>query len=134
MSERTSGTSEATTQGVKVSVRSVHVPERSSPRHGRYFFVYHVSVENRTDEPVQLISRIWTITDGHGATQEVRGLGVVGQQPRISPGMRFEYTSACPLETPVGSMEGSYRMVQMDGSEFDARIETFTLAALDALN
>lgn len=127
------GSSQATTQGVTVFVRSTFVPERSSEASGQYFFVYHISIRNEGDAPVQLISRHWIITNGMGVVQEVRGLGVVGQQPVIEPGGVFEYTSFCPLETPVGSMEGWYHMVSGD-QEFDARVETFTLSTPYALN
>lgn len=128
------GTSEETTRGVTVSVRSAFVPERSSEASLEFFFIYHVSIRNHGDDPVQLVSRHWIITNASGVTQEVRGLGVVGQQPVIQPGGVFEYTSFCPLDTPVGSMEGWFHMLGSDGDEFDARIEAFTLATPYALN
>ena len=130
----TVGTSEAVTQGVVVSVKSAYVPERSMPAADKHFFVYHVTIANRGDTTVQLVSRHWVINDGRGDIQEVRGLGVVGKQPRLEPGEAFEYTSFCPLTTSIGSMEGTFQMVDDEGTEFDARIETFTLAAPYALN
>lgn len=128
------GTSEATTRGVIVSVRSTYVPERSSESSRSFFFVYHIAIRNDGDEAVQLISRHWVITNAAGVEQHVRGLGVVGQQPVIQPGMVFEYTSFCPLDTPVGTMEGWFNMVMSDGAEFDARVDTFTLSTPYALN
>jgi ApaG protein len=96
--------------------------------------VYHITIENHGSHEVQLTNRHWVITNGHGQIEEVRGVGVVGVQPRISPGETFHYSSACPLDTPVGSMRGSYRMVKEDGSHFDAQIESFTLVAPHSLN
>lgn len=100
----------------------------------RHFFVYHITVENRSSHPVRLISRHWVITNGHGDVEEVEGPGVVGVQPTIKPGEGFQYTSACPLDTPVGSMRGTYQMVRDDGTKFDAEIESFTLVAPNSLN
>lgn len=128
------GKSEAETEGIHVSVRSEYVPERSHPALNRHFFVYHIAIENRSGRTVTLQSRHWVITNGRGEVEEVRGPGVVGQQPRLLPGETFRYASACPLDTPVGSMRGTYRMVRDDGAEFDARIDTFVLAAPHALN
>ncbi len=126
--------SEAVTEGIRVAVRSEYIAERSYPALNRHFFVYHITIENRSPRTVQLISRHWTIANGHGQIEEVRGAGVVGVQPFIRPGEAFQYTSACPLDTPVGSMEGSYQMVREDGTEFDAQIESFTLVAPHSLN
>lgn len=128
------GMSEAVTEGIRVAVRSEYVPERSYPQLHRHFFVYHITIENRSSAPVQLLSRHWVVANGHGNTEEVRGAGVVGVQPFILPGDSFQYTSACPLDTPVGSMEGTYRMAREDGTEFDAQIERFTLVAPNSLN
>jgi ApaG protein len=128
------GTSEAVTEGIRVAVRSAYVEERSYPAMNRHFFVYHITVENRATQPVKLTSRHWIITNGHGDVEEVQGPGVVGVQPTIRPGEGFQYTSACPLDTPVGSMRGTYRMVREDGTEFDAQIESFTLIAPNSLN
>jgi ApaG protein len=126
--------SEATTEGVRISVRSRYVPEKSTPEQGEYLFIYTVRVANDGAASVQLWSRHWVITDGNGRVQEVRGTGVVGVQPELNPGQAFEYTSFCPLPTPVGSMQGSYRMRRADGTSFDAAIGTFTLSEPYAFN
>jgi ApaG protein len=126
--------SEATTRGVRVSVRSSYLPERSSPRDSRYFFAYRVRIANVGEERVQLRSRHWIITDGDGRVEHVEGPGVVGEQPVLEPGETFEYTSFCPLPTPIGSMHGVYRMVTPAGAAFDAEIAPFSLAVPTALN
>jgi ApaG protein len=99
-----------------------------------YFFAYRITITNVGDAPARLMSRHWIITDGSGRVEHVKGPGVVGEQPRLEPGAGFQYTSFCPLPTPVGTMEGSYQMVRDDGREFDAQIAPFTLAAPNALN
>ncbi len=119
--------SEQLTRGVRVRVQSVYVAERSSPSDSHWFFAYQVNILNEGDESVQLVSRHWVITDGDGQVQEVRGAGVVGEQPVLTPGETFEYTSACPLTTAVGSMHGSYQMVTDGGERFDAIIAPFGL-------
>lgn len=126
--------SEAITRGVAVTVRTFYVAERSDPTQDYYFFAYRVRIANVGDEPVQLLSRHWIITDGEDAVEEVKGPGVVGETPHLEPSQSFEYTSACPLRTPVGTMQGTYRMVLLSGEEFDAEIAPFTLAAPNALN
>lgn len=126
--------SETVTQGVCIRAVPTYVPEQSNPEEGRYLFAYHISIENHGNESVKLISRHWIITDGDGDTSEVEGMGVVGEQPKLEPGQSFEYTSACPLPTPVGTMHGSFRMVSESGEEFDALINAFTLAIPRALN
>ena len=126
--------SDTVTRGVRVRVKSVYVPERSSPPQGHYFFAYHVRIANEGDETVQLVSRHWIITDGNGHEEQVRGPGVVGEQPVLAPGESFEYTSFCPLKTPIGSMHGSYQMVTPAGDPFDATIAPFSLAVPTALN
>ncbi|MCB9539190.1 MAG: Co2+/Mg2+ efflux protein ApaG [Myxococcales bacterium] len=126
--------SEALTQGVRVQVRSQYVPERSTPDEDFYFFAYRVRVINEGEVPVKLISRHWIITDGTGHVEEVRGPGVVGAQPLLERGQAFEYTSACPLRTPVGTMHGTYQMLSADGEAFDAEIAPFTLAVPNAIN
>ncbi len=120
--------SEATTRGVKVAVKASFVAERSQPLEDRWFFAYRIRIHNRGEVPVQLINRHWVITDAHGNVEEVRGPGVVGEQPLLAPGESFEYTSFCPLETPFGTMEGSYEMVTEDGEHFWAKIGQFTLS------
>jgi ApaG protein len=126
--------SEATTRGVRVQVQSTYVPERSSPRESHYFFAYRVRVSNVGEETVQLVSRHWLISDGEGQVEHVQGPGVVGEQPVLEPGESFEYTSFCPLHTPIGSMHGSYQMVTAGGARFDAEIAPFSLAVPSALN
>ena len=127
-------TSSAITRGVRVEVESRYVPERSDPPHARWFFAYQVRITNRGSQRVQLISRHWIISDAHGRIEEVRGPGVVGEQPVLEPGESFEYTSFCPLGTPFGSMQGTYRMVSAQGEEFDAEIAPFSLAEPYAVN
>ena len=126
--------SDATTRGVRVQVRSSYLPERSSPRDSHYFFAYRIKISNVGEETVQLVSRHWIITDGDGREEQVKGPGVVGEQPVLAPGEAFEYTSFCPLRTPIGSMHGSYQMVTPAGGRFDAEIAPFSLAVPTALN
>lgn len=126
--------STAITGGIKVTVEAVYVPEQSSPRVRRYVFAYTVKIANEGDTPAQLVSRHWIITDGEGKVEEVRGPGVVGQQPRLAPGDAFEYTSGCVLTTPRGEMRGTYQMHRPDGSAFDATIAPFALNLPYSLN
>jgi ApaG protein len=126
--------SAATTQGIVVEVESEYVPERSDPARHAYFFIYHVTIRNEGDTPAQLITRHWIITNAEGRVQEVRGPGVVGYTPHLMPGQEFAYTSACPLDTPIGVMHGSFQLVRPDGQQFDAQIAPFTLAKPDVLN
>ncbi len=117
------------TQGVRIVTESFFVPERSNPDRKQFFFAYRVRITNEGPRTVQLISRHWVITDADGRTENVRGPGVVGEQPILNPGQSFEYTSACPLPCPVGVMQGSYQMVEQDSGEpFNAIIDPFTLA------
>ena len=126
--------SDTMTRGIRVQVRSFYDEERSSPQESYYFFAYQVRISNESERTAQLISREWIITDGNGETQRVQGPGVVGEQPVLAPGDEFEYTSFCPLPTPVGSMHGSYRMVLENGESFDAEISPFSLAVPHAVN
>jgi ApaG protein len=127
--------SDATTRGVRIQVTSSYLPERSLPQEQQYFFTYRIRISNVGQERVQLVSRAWIITDSNGNVQEVKGPGVVGEQPVLGPGDAFEYSSFCPLPTPVGSMHGTYQMVVSDtGEQFDASIAPFTLAVPNALN
>ena len=126
--------STATTEGIKVSVHAVYVPEQSSPRTHRYVFAYTVKIANEGETPAQLRSRHWVITDGDGRIEEVRGPGVVGQQPYLEPGDQFEYTSGCVLTTPRGEMHGTYQMHRPDGSQFEANIAPFDLMLPHSLN
>lgn len=126
--------SDTTTNGIRVQVKSVYIPEHSLPRENHFHFAYHITITNVGTETAQLISRHWMITDADGNVQEVRGPGVVGEQPVLEPRASFEYTSFCPLKTNVGTMHGSYQMVRANGERFDARIAPFTLAVPHALN
>lgn len=119
----------ATTRGVTVRVSASYLPEQSDPAKGRWFWAYHVRIENEGSIPVQLMTRHWTITDGRGGRHEVRGEGVVGEQPLIDPGGSFDYVSGCPLHTPSGAMEGSYAMADGEGRNFAAAIPRFPLLA-----
>jgi ApaG protein len=114
---------------------SVHfIAEQSDPEAGRYTFAYTIIIRNLGRKAAQLISRHWIITDGNNAVQEVRGLGVIGKQPLLQPGESFEYTSGSALNTPVGTMKGSYQMACEDGTHFDAEIPEFVLAVPRALH
>lgn len=119
---------------IKVAARSQFQPEQSSPNEGRFVFAYTVTIENQGDLPARLIDRHWIITDAEGRVQEVRGQGVVGEQPHLRPGERFQYTSGTILPTPIGSMHGSYGMVGDDGTRFDAEIPAFSLASTTRLH
>jgi ApaG protein len=124
--------STAVTQGIRVTVKSRFLPEQSST--GRWAFAYTVRIENLGPVSAQLRSRHWIITDGNGKREEVRGDGVVGNQPLLRPGEKFEYTSGAVLQTPHGSMQGTYRMVTEDGRQFDAEIAPFALMQPGNLN
>jgi ApaG protein len=117
----------ATTRGVQVTVTPRFAPERSDPERGQYFWAYTVDILNLGVETVQLRARRWIITDALGRVQEVRGAGVVGEQPVLPPGGHFEYTSGVPLPTATGIMEGSYDMVTQAGEAFDAAVPPFSL-------
>jgi ApaG protein len=122
-------TSSALTHGIRVRVQSLYLAEQSSPPDDRYVFAYTISISNEGARTAQLRTRHWIITNGHGGVEEVRGDGVVGEQPKLAPGQTFQYTSGCVLGTPVGTMQGSYRFWRDDGSYFDAEIATFSLAS-----
>lgn len=117
----------ATTRGVTVRVSVSFLPEQSEPAKGRWFWAYHIRLENEGSQAVQLLTRHWVITDGRGGRHEVRGEGVVGEQPVLETGQSYDYVSGCPLNTPTGAMEGSYHMVADDGSSFEAAIPRFPL-------
>lgn len=119
----------ATTDDVTVRVAVSYLAEQSDPSASRWFWSYHVRIENGSARSVQLLSRSWKITDGRGTLHEVHGEGVVGEMPLISPGASFDYVSGCPLDTPSGSMTGSYRMVDEQGNAFDVAIPRFALMA-----
>lgn len=118
---------EAVTRGIRVRVEPQYVEDQSSPDEGHFFWVYTVTISNEGETAVQLRSRVWRITNANGMTQEVRGPGVVGQTPVISPGESFSYTSGCPLATPSGIMVGSYQMQADGGPMFDIAIPAFSL-------
>ena len=120
--------SSATTDGIQVDVVSSFIADQSSPEEGRWFFAYQITIQNHSDRTVQLISRHWRITNAEGREEVVRGSGVVGQQPVLRPSEGFQYVSGCPLDTCVGTMEGSYQMVDQDGTPFEVRIPPFGLA------
>jgi ApaG protein len=126
--------SDTTTQGIRVQVESLYDEDRSAPQESYYFFAYRVRISNLGARNAQLLSREWIITDANGNQQQVQGPGVVGEQPVLAPGEAFEYTSFCPLSTPVGSMHGTYRMVRDDGEAFDAVIAPFSLAVPHSVN
>lgn len=119
----------ATTRDITVRVSVSFLPEQSEPGKGRWFWAYHVRVENGARQAVQLVSREWIISDGRGTRHEVRGEGVVGEQPVLEPGGSFDYVSGCPLTTPTGAMEGRYFMIAADGSSFPVDIPRFPLIA-----
>jgi len=119
---------------IEVQVRTRYLAEQSAPDLGRYVFAYTIRIINHGPVPARLISRHWIITDADGRVQEVHGLGVVGEQPHLDPGEVFEYTSGTVVETPVGTMEGSYQMITDDGEPFDVPIPAFTLSVPLALH
>lgn len=119
---------EAKKYQIEVKTEVHYIPEQSDPAINRHIFAYTVVLRNTGNVAAQLISRHWIITDAEGQVQEVRGLGVVGHQPLLSPGEHFEYTSGCQLATAVGTMRGSYQMTAEDGVQFDAPIDEFVLS------
>ncbi|HHH46759.1 MAG TPA: Co2+/Mg2+ efflux protein ApaG [Thiotrichales bacterium] len=113
---------------IDVEVETDYIEEQSNPELNRYVFAYTITITNRGEVPAKLLSRHWIITDSNGKVEEVRGMGVVGEQPHLEPGEAFRYTSGTILETAVGSMRGTYQMIADDGVEFDAEIPAFTLS------
>ena len=113
---------------IRVDVETSYLDEQSDPREGRYVFAYTITIRNEGQVPARLLTRHWVITDANGKVEEVRGDGVVGEQPYLKPGQGFRYSSGAVIETPVGSMQGSYQMLADDGAQFDASIEPFRLA------
>ena len=122
------GHSDTETEGIRVRVASEYIAEQSDPKRGRWIYAYHVMIANVGDRTVRLLSRHWIIRDANNEQHEVRGPGVVGEQPHLAPDESFEYRSGCTLGTEWGTMEGTYRMQREDGEEFDARIGRFFLA------
>ena len=127
-------TSEQVTEGIRVAVRARYSAEHSAPAQHRWFFLYTIRISNESERPCKLISRHWIIRDATGRSEEVRGPGVVGEQPQLQPGDSFEYTSGCPLSTPFGSMEGIYEMQGSGGASFDAHIARFELREPGAIH
>ena len=113
---------------ITVTTQTIFIPEQSDEENERYVFAYTITIANTGNVDAQLISRHWIITDAENQVQEVRGLGVVGEQPLIKPGEKFEYTSGTAIATPVGTMRGSFQMVADDGTKFDAPVLEFTLS------
>ena len=119
---------ETGTHKIRVDVDTAYLAEQSDPKEHRYVFSYTITIRNEGSAPARLLTRHWVITDSNGKVQEVRGEGVVGEQPYLKPGQGFRYSSGAVLETPVGAMQGSYQMVGDDGAQFDAPIAAFRLA------
>ncbi|MDP3897590.1 MAG: Co2+/Mg2+ efflux protein ApaG [Mesorhizobium sp.] len=117
----------AVTRNIEVSVEPIYLADRSDPAESRYVWAYRVTIVNNSDEFVQLLTRYWHITDGNGKVEEVRGPGVVGDQPELDPGDSYQYTSGCPLTTPTGFMVGRYTMRDAAGALFDVQIPAFSL-------
>ena len=117
----------ATTQAIQVDVEPQFLADRSDPMRNRFFWAYTVTVTNKGARTVQLVARHWRITDGQGRLEEVKGAGVVGEQPILKPGDKYRYTSGCPLTTASGFMSGSYKMVDEEGRSFEIDIPTFSL-------
>ena len=113
---------------IRVDVDTSYLEDQSDPKERRYVFSYTITIRNEGNVPARLLTRHWIITDSNGKVQEVRGEGVVGEQPYLKPGQGFRYSSGAVLETPVGAMQGSYQMLADDGAHFDAPIAPFTLA------
>ncbi len=119
---------------IKIKTHTKFILEKSDPSKSYYFFSYKIKIINNSETVVRLLSRYWHIKDGKGQTEDIHGPGVVGKTPSIKPKGVFEYTSFCPLQTPIGFMEGSYRMISENGKEFDAAIPRFKLVASQFLN
>ena len=127
MTSDESGKYANTTRDITVTVQPFYLEDQSAPEENHYVWAYHVEIENNGEETVQLLARYWRITDSGGNVQEVRGDGVVGEQPVLEPGQSFEYTSGTPLPTPSGIMDGTYQMETRSGERFDIRIPAFSL-------
>ena len=126
--------SETVTRGIRISVEAQYDPTRSSPQQSQWFFLYTIRLTNEGSVTAQLMTRHWIITDATGHVEEVKGPGVVGEQPVLAQGQSFEYTSGCPLSTPFGSMRGTYQMTTADGEQFDAEIAEFILREPHAMH
>jgi ApaG protein len=119
---------------INIEVIPAYIKEQSDPTNNHYVFSYTVTIRNDGDQPARLLARHWVITDGDGQVQEVRGEGVIGEQPHLQPGEGFQYTSGTFMNTPVGTMQGSYQMIADDGEKFDAEIPSFTLSVPNVLH
>ena len=119
---------------IQVDVQTRYIEEQSNPEQDYYVFAYTITIRNEGKQPAKLLTRHWIINDANGNVQEVHGEGVVGEQPYLKPGESFRYTSGTVIETPVGSMEGSYQMLAEDGTPFDAKIPAFTLSLPNKLH
>jgi ApaG protein len=115
------------TQGIEVEVTPEFIPGESNPLESRFLFSYNITIRNKGETEVQLLTRHWIITDGAGVVREVKGPGVIGEQPKLRPGEKFEYSSFCPLTTPTGNMRGTFQMVNHLGAQFDVKIPLFFL-------
>jgi len=121
-------------EAITVSVKTEYLLQQSKPDEAKFAFAYHITIHNQSDIRAQLLGRHWIITDANEAKQEVRGAGVIGEQPLIAPGQSYKYSSGVMLDTPIGTMEGSYNMRDDKGCEFDATIEPFLLSIPHAVN
>lgn len=121
-------------EAITVKVKTEYLPQQSKPDQAQFAFAYHITIHNQSDIPAQLLGRHWIITDANEAKQEVRGAGVVGEQPLINPGQSYKYSSGVMLDTPIGTMQGCYKMRDDEGGEFDATIEPFLLSTPHAVN
>lgn len=124
----------APTSEIQVTSQVTYLPGESQPEQGYFLFSYRITIENRGNQSCQLMSRQWLIQDGHGKTEEVRGPGVVGLQPKIQAGQKFEYESACPLHTPWGTMKGFYQFISESGDSFQVEIPEFYLISPNSLH
>ena len=122
------------TNGITVAVKTKYLLQQSKPDEDQFAFAYHITIHNQSDSPAQLLGRHWIITDANEAKQEVRGAGVVGEQPLIAPGESYQYSSGVILDTPIGTMQGCYKMRDDAGCEFDADIKPFLLSTPHAVN
>ena len=119
---------------IAISVSTEYLDNQSKPEDGRYVFAYHITIENHANQAVQLLSRHWIIVDANQERKEVRGLGVIGEQPTLAPGGTYKYTSGVVLATPIGTMEGTYQLTHHEGESFDAEIEPFLLSIPHAVH
>ncbi len=122
------------TNNIEVEVVPEYLPNESSPHASQFVFAYHITITNKSDAEVQLLNRHWIITNGEGIVEEVKGAGVVGEQPRLGPGQKHKYSSLCPLTTPTGNMRGSFEMLSKLGKKFDVKIPLFFLRDMSLMH